>query len=182
MAQRDRAHWPSGARHGAEQDTRGAALLGDARVLSRRTRSSISSRTTTITSPKPTCLRGTSTSRRIRASTSTSSRCGSPRPRRCSSGRTAIIVATVSCIYGIGDPAEYHGMILHLREREKISQRDAIQRLTEMQYTAQRVRVPARHVPRARRRARHFSGGELRERGARLAVRRRGRELTSSIR
>ena len=48
--------------------------------------------------------------------------------------RDTIIVATVSCIYGIGDPGEYHGMILHLREREKLPQRDAIQRLCEMQY------------------------------------------------
>jgi excinuclease ABC subunit B len=46
----------------------------------------------------------------------------------------AIIVATVSCIYGIGDPVDYHGMILHLREHEKITQRVAIQRLIEMQY------------------------------------------------
>jgi excinuclease ABC subunit B len=46
----------------------------------------------------------------------------------------AIIVATVSCIYGIGDPVDYHGMILHLREHEKITQRQVIQRLTEMQY------------------------------------------------
>jgi excinuclease ABC subunit B len=46
----------------------------------------------------------------------------------------AIIVATVSCIYGIGDPVDYHGMILHLREHEKITQRQAIQRLIEMQY------------------------------------------------
>ncbi len=45
-----------------------------------------------------------------------------------------IIVATVSCIYGIGDPVDYHGMILHLRNGEKISQRDVIKRLTEMQY------------------------------------------------
>jgi len=45
-----------------------------------------------------------------------------------------IIVATVSCIYGIGDPVDYHGMILHLREREKLSQRDIIGRLTAMQY------------------------------------------------
>ncbi len=45
-----------------------------------------------------------------------------------------IIVASVSCIYGIGDPVDYHGMILHLREQEKLSQRDAIKRLTEMQY------------------------------------------------
>ncbi|HEX2826139.1 MAG TPA: excinuclease ABC subunit UvrB [Burkholderiales bacterium] len=48
--------------------------------------------------------------------------------------RDTIIVATVSCIYGIGDPGEYHGMILHLREREKNPQRDIIQRLVEMQY------------------------------------------------
>jgi len=46
----------------------------------------------------------------------------------------AIIVATVSCIYGIGDPVDYHGMILHLRENDKITQREAIQRLAEMQY------------------------------------------------
>ena len=45
-----------------------------------------------------------------------------------------VIVATVSCIYGIGDPVDYHSMILHLRERERVSQRDVIKRLTEMQY------------------------------------------------
>jgi excinuclease ABC subunit B len=45
-----------------------------------------------------------------------------------------IIVATVSAIYGIGDPTEYHSMILHLREGDKLSQRDAIKRLTELLY------------------------------------------------
>ncbi|GAB5605646.1 excinuclease ABC subunit UvrB [Sideroxyarcus sp. TK5] len=45
-----------------------------------------------------------------------------------------IIVATVSAIYGIGDPVDYHGMILHLREHEKMAQRDIIQRLVAMQY------------------------------------------------
>ena len=48
--------------------------------------------------------------------------------------RDAIIVATVSAIYGIGDPVDYHGMILHVREGEKLSQRDAIARLVGMQY------------------------------------------------
>lgn len=48
--------------------------------------------------------------------------------------RDTIIVATVSCIYGIGDPIDYHSMILHLREQEEISQRDIIKRLTGMQY------------------------------------------------
>jgi len=46
----------------------------------------------------------------------------------------SIIVATVSCIYGIGDPVDYHGMILHLRQHEKYSQRDVIARLIAMQY------------------------------------------------
>jgi excinuclease ABC subunit B len=46
----------------------------------------------------------------------------------------SIIVASVSCIYGIGDPVDYHGMILHLHQGEKLAQRDAIARLTAMQY------------------------------------------------
>ena len=46
----------------------------------------------------------------------------------------SIIVATVSCIYGIGDPVDYHGMILHLRVGESIGQRTIIKRLAEMQY------------------------------------------------
>ena len=46
----------------------------------------------------------------------------------------SIIVATVSAIYGIGDPSEYHGMVLHLKQGEKLSQRDAIDRLIGMQY------------------------------------------------
>ncbi len=46
----------------------------------------------------------------------------------------SIIVATVSCIYGIGDPVDYHGMILHLRAKEKYPQRDIIARLAAMQY------------------------------------------------
>ncbi|MDR2173592.1 MAG: excinuclease ABC subunit UvrB [Burkholderiales bacterium] len=45
-----------------------------------------------------------------------------------------IIVATVSGIYGIGDPAEYHTMILHVRQGDKVNQREIIRRLTEMQY------------------------------------------------
>ncbi len=48
--------------------------------------------------------------------------------------RDCVIVATVSCIYGIGDPVDYHSMILHLREGESRAQRDVISRLVEMQY------------------------------------------------
>jgi excinuclease ABC subunit B len=46
----------------------------------------------------------------------------------------SIIVATVSAIYGIGDPVDYHGMVLHLQQGEKIAQRDMIARLVGMQY------------------------------------------------
>ena len=45
-----------------------------------------------------------------------------------------VIVATVSAIYGIGDPNEYHQMILHLKEGQKIDQRNIIARLVAMQY------------------------------------------------
>jgi excinuclease ABC subunit B len=45
-----------------------------------------------------------------------------------------VIVATVSAIYGIGDPSEYHSMILHVRLGDKLTQRDAIKRLVDMQY------------------------------------------------
>jgi excinuclease ABC subunit B len=48
--------------------------------------------------------------------------------------RDVVIVCTVSAIYGIGDPVDYHSMILHLRQGEKLGQRDIIRRLAEMQY------------------------------------------------
>ena len=46
----------------------------------------------------------------------------------------SIIVATVSAIYGIGDPVDYHGMVLHVQVDEKILQRNIILRLVSMQY------------------------------------------------
>jgi excinuclease ABC subunit B len=48
--------------------------------------------------------------------------------------RDVVIVCTVSAIYGIGDPVDYHSMILHLKEGEKMGQREIIRRLAEMQY------------------------------------------------
>jgi excinuclease ABC subunit B len=48
--------------------------------------------------------------------------------------RDVVIVASVSCIYGIGNPSEYHAMILSLRVKDKISHRDLLQRLVAMQY------------------------------------------------
>ncbi|MBN8771324.1 MAG: excinuclease ABC subunit UvrB [Thiobacillus sp.] len=48
--------------------------------------------------------------------------------------RDTVIVCTVSAIYGIGDPSDYHSMILLLRQNEKMTQREVITRLTQMQY------------------------------------------------
>jgi excinuclease ABC subunit B len=48
--------------------------------------------------------------------------------------RDVIIVATVSAIYGIGNPSDYHSMVLTLRHKDRLSQRDIIVRLTQMQY------------------------------------------------
>ena len=48
--------------------------------------------------------------------------------------RDAVIVSTVSAIYGLGDPGEYHRMVLHLVRGDKLDQRELLRRLTELQY------------------------------------------------
>jgi excinuclease ABC subunit B len=47
----------------------------------------------------------------------------------------AIIVATVSAIYGLGDPKAFHSMVLHLVRGETMDQRVILRRLAELQYT-----------------------------------------------
>jgi excinuclease ABC subunit B len=47
----------------------------------------------------------------------------------------SIIVATVSAIYGLGDPQSYLSMVLHLSRGEKMDQRDILKRLADLQYT-----------------------------------------------
>ena len=46
-----------------------------------------------------------------------------------------VVVATVSAIYGLGDPKSYLKMVVHLDRGEKVDQRNLIKRLTELQYT-----------------------------------------------
>ena len=48
--------------------------------------------------------------------------------------RDTIIVSTVSAIYGIGNPGDYHQMVLTVRQGDKLSQRDIVARLIAMQY------------------------------------------------
>ncbi|MYM62541.1 excinuclease ABC subunit UvrB [Pseudomaricurvus sp. HS19] len=49
--------------------------------------------------------------------------------------RDAIVVATVSAIYGLGDPDSYLKMLLHLVRGDQIDQRQVLRRLAELQYT-----------------------------------------------
>ena len=48
--------------------------------------------------------------------------------------RDVVIVATVSCIYGLGDRDEYHNMILTMRVGDRLDQRAIVKRLSDMQY------------------------------------------------
>lgn len=49
--------------------------------------------------------------------------------------RDAIIVASVSAIYGLGDVNAYMQMVLHLKRGDRVDQRDILRRLAELQYT-----------------------------------------------
>ncbi|MEK7323144.1 MAG: excinuclease ABC subunit UvrB [Pseudomonadota bacterium] len=55
--------------------------------------------------------------------------------------RDVIIVATVSCIYGLGDPESYHSMVLHLSRGDIVNQRDILRRLAELQYARNDVEL-----------------------------------------
>ncbi|MGM9971359.1 MAG: excinuclease ABC subunit UvrB [Anaeroplasmataceae bacterium] len=53
--------------------------------------------------------------------------------------KDVIIVASVSCIYGIGDPEDYKGSMITLRTNEKMDPRKLIERLVEMQYSRNEI-------------------------------------------
>ena len=53
----------------------------------------------------------------------------------------AIIVATVSSIYGLGDPEAYLSMVLHLSRGDRIDQRQVLRRLAELQYTRNEIEL-----------------------------------------
>ena len=69
--------------------------------------------------------------------------------------RDVVIVATVSAIYGIGEPESYHRMVMTLRTGDKLSQRDVIAQLIRMQY---------------QRNEQDFSRGKFRVRGDTIDV------------
>jgi excinuclease ABC subunit B len=55
--------------------------------------------------------------------------------------KDAIVVASVSAIYGLGDPESYFQMVLHVVKGDRLGQREIIRRLTEMQYTRNDVEL-----------------------------------------
>jgi len=55
--------------------------------------------------------------------------------------RDAIVVASVSAIYGLGDPKSYLSMILHFLRGDEITQRDVVKRLAQLQYTRNEVEL-----------------------------------------
>ena len=66
--------------------------------------------------------------------------------------RDVIIVASVSCIYGLGDPAEYEGLSISLREGETFDHDALLSQLADIQYDRNDFEFKRSHVPRARRR------------------------------
>ena len=59
--------------------------------------------------------------------------------------RDVVIVASVSAIYGIGNPSDYHQMVMTLRVGDKMGQRDAIAQLVRMQYTRNEIEFSRGH-------------------------------------
>lgn len=55
--------------------------------------------------------------------------------------RDTILVASVSCIYGLGDPQAYHGMVIHMQRGDRMEHRYLLRRLAELQYTRNDVEL-----------------------------------------
>ena len=172
---RDRARPAPGAGDRAQQDARRAALQRVPRVLPRERRSSTSSPTTTTTSPRPTSRRRTSTSRRTRRSTTRSTASATPRPPALLARRDVIIVASVSCIYGIGSPELYQRQM----QLFKVGRVDRARRACSASSSACSTAATTRSSPAARSRVQGRGAGDLpglrRDGLPDRAVRRRGR-------
>ena len=78
--------------------------------------------------------RATSTSKKKPPSTTSWTSCASPPPRSLFERRDCVIVASVSCIYGLGSPEAYYGMLLMLEKGQKISRNQIVSKLVEILY------------------------------------------------
>ncbi len=114
--------------------TLAAQLYSEFKQFFPGTRSSTSSAISITTSPKPTFRARIPTSRRIRRLTKRSSVCGFPRPSSLLSRRDTIVVASVSCIYGVTSPEDYQRMLLTVKRGQQISREAVLSRLVDMLY------------------------------------------------
>ena len=92
--------------------------------------------------------------------------------------RDVIIVASVSCIYGLGSPEAYYGMMLPLERGQRIDREQILRKLVEIQYERNDHELQARRLPRPRRHRRGLPVVRG-HRAADRAVRRRGRRARS---
>ena len=74
------------------------------------------------------------TSKKNRPSTTNSTSCVCRLRARCLNGATCLIVSSVSCIYGLGSPEAYYGMMLFLEKGQKIKREDITRKLVEILY------------------------------------------------
>ena len=70
-----------------------------------------------------------------------------------------LVVATVSAIYGLGDPESYFKMVMHLSRGEIIDQRGILRQLAELQYTRNDIDFRRGYLSCAREMYRYFSRG-----------------------
>jgi hypothetical protein len=113
--QRHRPVRPAGAGDLAQQDPGRAALRGVQTCSCRTTRCSTSSATSTTTSPRPTSRAPTPSSRRIPAINEEIERLRLAATDALLNRTDVVIIASVSCIYGLGSPVDYKGMLVNLK-------------------------------------------------------------------
>ena len=159
MSQRDRRGQQTDSRHRPQQNVSRTACTASLKNFSPTTQSNILSAIMTITSRKPTCPRRIHISKKMPASTMRLINCGTRRRLLLFERKDVIIVASVSCIYGLGSPEEYREMVLSLRVGMEI-ERNEIAAASSLTSNMQRndIDFHARNIPGARRCRGDFSG------------------------
>ena len=146
-----RSSWPT-TRRSPPSSTRSS------RASSRTTPSTTSSATTTTTSPRPTSRSATSTSRKTPSINENIDRLRLAATAALVSREDVIIVASVSCIYGLGSPSDYKRMMVYLPKGEVDRPRQPAAAARRHPVPAERHRLRARQVPRPRRHHRGLAG------------------------
>ncbi len=111
-----------------------AQLANEIREFSPTTGSSTSSRTTTTTSPRPTSPRATPSSRKDSSVNDEIDRLRHAATSALLTRRDVIVVASVSCIYGLGSPEDTRRGLFVARVGDEVDQRQLLRRLVELQY------------------------------------------------